>query len=67
MVCFSLGAAIPLVAAAFITDAKLRMLSVILASTVGLALFGAIGTNFPLSFVTVAMHRPPLLPGDSGV
>ena len=43
MICFSLGAAVPLLSAAFITDPKIRLVSVILASTVALAIFGAVG------------------------
>ena len=43
MICFSLGAAVPLLSAAFITDPKIRLISVILASTVALAIFGAVG------------------------
>lgn len=43
MVCFSLGAAVPLLSGAFITAPQWRLLSVILASTLALAVFGAIG------------------------
>jgi VIT1/CCC1 family predicted Fe2+/Mn2+ transporter len=43
MICFSLGAAVPLLSGAFITAPKWRLLSVILSSTLALAVFGAIG------------------------
>lgn len=43
MICFSVGAAVPLLSGAFIKDPKMRLLSVILASTVALAIFGAVG------------------------
>lgn len=43
MICFSLGAAVPLLSGAFIEPPKWRLLSVILASTVALIVFGAIG------------------------
>jgi VIT1/CCC1 family predicted Fe2+/Mn2+ transporter len=40
---FSIGAALPLLAGAFVTDAWLRLAVVAGASTVGLLLFGALG------------------------
>jgi VIT1/CCC1 family predicted Fe2+/Mn2+ transporter len=43
MICFSLGAAVPLLSGAFITNGKWRLISVILASTAALLAFGAIG------------------------
>jgi len=43
MICFSVGAAVPLLSGAFITAPKWRLLSVILSSTLALAVFGAIG------------------------
>jgi hypothetical protein len=41
--CFASGATIPLLAASFITDAIIRLISIILATTFGLTIFGVSG------------------------
>ena len=43
--CFSLGAAIPLLAAAFIKDQSLRLASIFAFSTLALFIFGAMGAS----------------------
>lgn len=45
MICFGIGGAVPLLGGGFINDPKFRLLSVILASTVALAIFGAVGAS----------------------
>lgn len=40
---FSIGAAIPLLSSSFIKDAVIRLIVVLMASTIGLAIFGAVG------------------------
>ncbi len=42
-VCFAIGGGVPLLSAIFLTDPKLRIIIVSIASTIALLLFGAIG------------------------
>ena len=43
LVCFALGAAVPLLSALFVTNPKIRSIAVSVASTLALMVFGAVG------------------------
>lgn len=54
---FSLGAILPLMAAGFITDHKVRLAVVVAATTLGLAAFGGVGAVLGRSRVAVSCGR----------
>ena len=43
LLCFAMGGAVPLLSAVFITDPKVRIILVSIASTIALLVFGAVG------------------------
>lgn len=56
-ICFSTGSAIPLLSAAFISDSSMRLVAIALSTTVGLLIFGYLGSALGGSSVWKGMMR----------
>ena len=56
-ICFSTGSAIPLLSAAFISDSSMRLMAISLSTTVGLLIFGFLGSHLGGSSVWRGMVR----------